>query len=65
MLSDCLKIRKNTEIKNRKTDLQLISKLNKGFCFSLCTADICRKYTWIVPLKDKKGITVTSQQVLQ
>ena len=40
MLFDCLKIRKNTEIKNRKTDLQLISKLNKGFCFSLCTTDI-------------------------
>ena len=35
-------------------DMQLISKLDKGFRFLLCVIDIFSKYTWIVPLKDKK-----------
>ena len=35
-------------------DMQLISKVNKGFRFSLCVIDIFSKYTWVVPLKDKK-----------
>ena len=34
--------------------MQLISKLNKGFRFLLCIIDIFSKYTWVVPLKDKK-----------
>ena len=38
-------------------DMQLISKFNKGFRFLLCVIDIYRKYTWVIPLKDKKGIT--------
>ena len=41
-------------------DMQLISKFNKGFRFLLCVIDICSKYTWVVPLKDKKGITITN-----
>ena len=36
-------------------DMQLISKFNKGFRFLLCVIDIYSKYTWVVPLKDKKG----------
>ena len=40
--------------------MQLISKSNKGFCFLLCLIDIFRKYAWVVPLKDKKGITITN-----
>ena len=36
--------------------MQLISKFNKGFRFLLCVIDIFRKYAWVVPLKDKKGI---------
>ena len=35
-------------------DMQLISKLNKGFRFLLCAIDIFSKYAWVVPLKDKK-----------
>ena len=41
-------------------DMQLISKLNKGIRFLLCVYDIFSKYTWIIPLKDKKGITITN-----
>ena len=39
--------------------MQLISKFNKGFRFLLCVIDIFSKYAWVVPLKDKKGITIT------
>ena len=42
------------------TDMQLLSKFNKGICFLLCVIDIYSKYVWVVPLKDKKGITVTN-----
>ena len=39
-------------------DMQLISKLNKGFRFLLCIVDIFSKYAWVVPLKDKKGVSI-------
>ena len=39
-------------------DMQLISKFNKGFRFLLCVIDIFCKYAWVVPLKDKKGISI-------
>ena len=39
-------------------DMQLISKLNKGFRFLLCVIDIFSKYAWVFPLKDKKGISI-------
>ena len=42
------------------TDMQLISKFNKVFRFLLCLIYIFRKYTWFIPLKDKKGITITN-----
>ena len=38
--------------------MQLISKFNKGFRFLLCVIDIFSKYTWVVPLKDKKGVSI-------
>ena len=41
-------------------DMQLISKFNKGFRFLLCVIDIFSKYAWVVPLKDKKGVTITN-----
>ena len=41
-------------------DMQLISMFNKGFRFLLCVPDIFSKYAWVVPLKDKKGITITN-----
>ena len=39
-------------------DMQLLSKYNKGIRFLLCFIDIFSKYTWIVPLKDKKFISI-------
>ena len=39
-------------------NMQLISNFNKGFRFLLCVIDIFRKYAWVVPLKDKKGVTI-------
>ena len=40
--------------------MQLISKFNKGFRFLLCVVEIYSKYAWVIPLKDKKGITITN-----
>ena len=44
----------------------LISNFNKGFWFLLCV-DIYRKYAWVVPLKDKKGIAIANafQKILE
>ena len=39
-------------------DMQLISKFNKGFRFFFCAISIFSKYTWVVPLKDKKGVSI-------
>ena len=41
-------------------DMELINKFNKEFRSLLCVIDIYRKYAWIIPLKDKKGITTTN-----
>ena len=38
--------------------MQLIRKFNKRFRFSLCVIDIFSKYVWVVPLKDKKGVSI-------
>ena len=40
--------------------MQLISKLNKGFRFLLCVIDIFSRYAWVVPLKDKKGVSIVN-----
>ena len=40
--------------------MQLINKFNKGFKFLLRVIDICRKHAWVIPLKDKKGTTITN-----
>ena len=47
--------------------MQLISKCNKGIRFSLCVIDIFSKYAWVIPLKDKNGITITNafQKILK
>ena len=47
--------------------MQLISKFNKGFRYLICAIYIFSKYTWVIPLKDKKGITVTNafQKILK
>ena len=48
-------------------DVQFQSKFNKGICFLLCVIDIFSKYTWVIPLKGKKCITVnnTFQKILK
>ena len=38
--------------------MQLLSKFNKGSRFLLCFIDIFSKYAWVVPLKDKKGVSI-------
>ena len=40
--------------------MQLMSKFNKEFRFLLCAIDIFSKYAWLIPLKDRKGITGTN-----
>ena len=39
-------------------DMQLLSKYNKGIRFLLCVIDIFSKYAWVIPLKDKKGVSI-------
>ena len=39
-------------------DMKLISKFNKRFRFLLYVIDIHSKYAWVIPLKDKKRITI-------
>ena len=41
-------------------DMQLISKYNKGIKCLLCVIDIFSKYAWVVPLLEKKGITIVN-----
>ena len=40
--------------------MKSISKFNRGFRFLLCVIDIYSKYGWVIPLKDKKGSTITN-----
>ena len=48
-------------------DMQLLSKFDKGFRFLLCVIDIFSKYAWVIPLKDKKGISIVNalKQILK
>ena len=41
-------------------DMQLLSRYNKGIRFLLCAIDIFSKYAWVVPLKDKKGVSIVA-----
>ena len=41
-------------------DTKLLSKQNKGIKYLLCVIDLFSKYAFVVPLKDKKGISVTN-----
>ena len=36
------------------TNMQSLSKLNKGFKYLLCAIDLFSKYAWVIPIKDKK-----------
>ena len=41
-------------------DMQSIGKFNKGLRFVICAIDIFSKYTWVVPSKDKKDVTIVN-----
>ena len=41
-------------------DMQLITKYIKGIKYLSCVIDLFSKYAWVVPLKDKKGATITN-----
>ena len=45
-------------------DMQLISKINKGFRFLLCVTNIFSKYALVVPMNEEKGVTITFQKLL-
>ena len=38
--------------------MQSLSKYNKGIKYLLCAINFSSKYAWVVPLKDKRGITI-------
>ena len=39
-------------------DIQSLSKYNKGIKYLLCAIDLFSKYAWVVPIKDKKGVSI-------
>ena len=48
------------EAKKDLGDIQLIGKYNKKIRFLLCIIDLFSKYVWVVPLKDKKVVTIVN-----
>ena len=48
-------------------DTQSISTFNNGFRFLLCVNNIFSKYACVVPLKDKKGVSIVNafQKILK
>ena len=40
--------------------MKLLSKQNKGIKYLLCAIDLYSKYAFVVPLKDKRGISITN-----
>ena len=41
-------------------DMQSLSRKNKNIKYLLCAIDLYRKYAFVVPLKDKKGISIVN-----
>ena len=41
-------------------EMQSLSKKNKGIKYLLCAIDLYSKYAFVVPLKDKKGISIVN-----
>ena len=40
--------------------MELISKYKKGIRYRLCAINLFNQYAFVVPLKDKKGITIAN-----
>ena len=45
-------------------DMQLISNYNKNIKYLLCVIDLLSRYSWVVPLKDKKSVINAFQSIL-
>ena len=41
-------------------NMQSLSKCNKGYKYLLFAIDLFSKYAWVVPLKDKRGISIVN-----
>ena len=41
-------------------DMQSLSRKNKGIKYLLCVLDLYSKYAFVIPLKDKKGISIVN-----
>ena len=41
-------------------DMQSLSRKNKGIKYLLCAIDLHSKYAFVIPLKDKKGISIVN-----
>ena len=41
-------------------DMQSLSRENKGIKYLLCAIDLYSKYAFVIPLKDKKGISIVN-----
>ena len=41
-------------------DMQSLSRKNKGIKYLLCAIDLFSKYVFVIPLKDKKGISIVN-----
>ena len=41
-------------------DMQSLSRKNKGIKYVLCAIDLYSKYAFVIPLKDKKGISIVN-----
>ena len=48
------------DLADMQMQMQLLSRCNKGIRFLLCVIDIFSKYAWVVPLKDKNGISIVT-----
>ena len=40
--------------------MQLISKYNKRIRFLLCVIDLFSKCAWVIPIKNKKGVSIVN-----
>ena len=40
--------------------MQTLSRKNKGIKYLLCALDLYSKYAFVIPLKDKKGISIVN-----
>ena len=47
--------------------MQSLSKYNKGIKYLLCAIDLFSKYAWVVPIKDKKSVSIADafQKILK